>query len=42
MKNQASMTSKEDHNNPPVTEPKDMEICHLSNKKLKIAVEETQ
>ena len=38
MKNQRSMISPKDHNNLPVTNPEDMEICDLTNKELKIVL----
>lgn len=38
MKNQGNLTSPKDHNNLPVIDPKDMEICNLPNKEIKIAV----
>ena len=38
MKNQENMTSLKDHNNLPVTEPKDMEICDLPDKEFKTVV----
>ena len=37
MKNQGNMTPQKDPNNFPVTNPKDMSICNLSDKKIKIA-----
>ena len=37
VKNQATMTPN-DHNNLPVINLKDMEICNFTNKELKIAV----
>lgn len=38
MKNQENMTSSKGHNNPLVTELKDMGICDLINKEFKTAV----
>lgn len=38
MKNQTSMISPKDHNNLPVTNPEDMEICDLPNKEFKIVL----
>ena len=32
------MTSPKDHNNLPVINPEDMEICHLPNKEFKIVL----
>lgn len=35
MKNQENMTSPKDHNNLPITDPKDMEICsYVLNKEI--------
>lgn len=38
MKNQGNTTPSKDHNNFPVMDPKDMKICDVPNKELKIAV----
>lgn len=38
MKIQENMTSPKQHNNPPITELKDMKICNLFNKEFKIIV----
>lgn len=35
------MTPSKDHNNFPVMDPKDMKICDVPNKELKIAVSES-
>lgn len=36
MKNQENMTTPENHNNLPVTDPQNMDICDLPNKEFKI------
>ena len=38
MKNQGNTTPPKDHNNPPITDPKDMESCDLPVKEFKIVV----
>lgn len=35
MKNQRNMAAQNDHNNLPVTDPNNMEICKLPNKEFK-------
>lgn len=41
MKYQGNMVASKDHNNFPVFDSKDMEICNLADKELKITVLET-
>ena len=36
--NQGNMTSPKDHNNPPVTQPNNVEIYNSADKELKMAV----
>lgn len=38
MKNKGNMAPPKDHNNLPLTKPKDREICNLADKEFKIAV----
>lgn len=38
MENQGNMASQKDHRNLPITNPKDMDSCHLSDKELKLSV----